>query len=77
MQKAFELQSFENMLQSLQIFGRLFNPSHRFDDKNAPFVSAETLHSRGSGTQDGGVDVVEDMTLGFSFDRFGSWLLPM
>ena len=44
MQKAFEFQSFENMLQSLQIFGQFFNPSHRFDYKNAPFVSAGTLH---------------------------------
>ena len=44
MQKAFELQSFENMLQSLQIFGRFFNPSHQFDDKKAPFVGVGTLH---------------------------------
>ena len=44
MQKAFELQSFENMLQSLQIIGRFFNPSHQFDDKNAPFVGARSLH---------------------------------
>ena len=44
MQKAFEFQSFENMLQSLQIFGQFFNPSHRFDYKNAPFVGAKTLH---------------------------------
>ena len=44
MQKAFELQSFENMLQSLQIFGWFFNPSHQFDDKKAPFVGVGTLH---------------------------------
>ena len=43
MQKAFELQSFENMLQSLQIFGWFFNPSHPQPplnlsvDRNAPF----------------------------------------
>ena len=44
MQRAFELQSFENMLQSLQIFGWFFNPSHWFDNKNAPFVDVGTLH---------------------------------
>ena len=77
MQKAFELQSFENMLQSLQIFGWFFNPLHRFDDKKRTVCRLWNSAQKSTidRAQDDGVDAVADVTLGFSFDRFRSWLL--